>query len=72
MVFKATEGRGDPAPVTHVPWIFVDDLDAHFDRASAAGAKIVEPVDQHGYRAYQAEDLEGHRWTFAQARPTMR
>jgi hypothetical protein len=26
---------------------------------------------QHGYRAYEAEDLEGYRWTFAQARPTM-
>ena len=72
MVFKAANGRSEPAPVTHVPWVFVDDLDAHFARASAAGAKIVEPVRQHGYRAYQAEDLEGHRWTFAQARPTMR
>jgi len=72
MVFRAGDARGDPAPVTHVPWIFVDDLDAHFDRASAAGAKIVEPIHQHGYRAYQAEDLEGHRWTFVQARPTMR
>jgi uncharacterized glyoxalase superfamily protein PhnB len=55
-----------------VPWIFVDDLDAHFATASAAGAKIIEPIRQHGYRAYEAEDLEGHRWTFAQARPTMR
>jgi uncharacterized glyoxalase superfamily protein PhnB len=64
--------RGEPAPVTHVPWIFVDDLDAHVARASAAGATIVEPIRQHGYRAYLAEDLEGHRWTFAQARPTMR
>jgi uncharacterized glyoxalase superfamily protein PhnB len=72
MVFKAAGDRGEPAPVTHVPWIFVDDLDAHFARASAAGAKIVEPIRQHGYRAYLAEDLEGHRWTFAQARPTMR
>lgn len=58
-------------PPTHVPWIFVDDLDAHFTRTDAAGARIVEPIHQHGYRAYVAEDLEGHRWTFAQARPTM-
>ncbi len=72
MVFKAENGRPESAPVTHVPWIFVDDLDAHIARASAAGAKIIEPIHQHGYRAYEAEDLEGHRWTFAQARPTMR
>jgi len=72
MVFKAEDGRPELAPVTHVPWIFVDDLNAHFARASAAGAKIIEPIHQHGYRAYQAEDVEGHRWIFAQARPTMR
>ena len=58
-------------PVTHVPWVFVDDLDAHFARAERPGATIVEPIHQHGYRAYVAEDLEGNRWTFAQARPTM-
>jgi hypothetical protein len=28
-------------------------------------------VHQHGYRANAAADLEGHHWTFAQARPTM-
>ena len=72
LVFKAENRAAGPVPVTHVPWIYVDDLDAHFARASAAGAKIVEPIHQHGYRAYQAEDLEGHRWTFIQARPTMR
>ncbi len=72
MVFKAEDAPLEPVPVTHMPWIFVDDLDAHFARATAAGAKIIEPIHQHGYRAYQAEDLEGHRWIFAQARPTMR
>ena len=72
MVFKAENGRPEPVPVTHVPWIYVDDLDAHFARATAAGAKIIEPIHQHGYRGYEAEDLEGHRWSFAQARPTMR
>jgi uncharacterized glyoxalase superfamily protein PhnB len=76
LVFKAESGTGEsgtgePVPVTHVPWIYVDDLDAHFAAATAAGAKIVEPISQHGFRAYLAEDLEGHRWTFVQARPTM-
>jgi hypothetical protein len=32
---------------------------------------IVSGIRQHGFRAYVADDPEGHRWTFAQARPTM-
>jgi uncharacterized glyoxalase superfamily protein PhnB len=72
MLFKRD---GDPLPpgcaVTHVPWVFVDDLDAHLARAEAGGAAIVEPISRHGYRAYTAADPEGHRWIFAQARPTM-
>jgi uncharacterized glyoxalase superfamily protein PhnB len=56
---------------THVPWVFVDDLDAHFARTKAADATIVEEIHQHGYRAYVADDVEGHRWTFAQANPRM-
>lgn len=59
------------APVTHMPWAYVDDLDGHFAHAKAAGATIVSEIEQQGYRAYTADDLGGHRWTFAQARPTM-
>jgi len=45
-----------------------DDVDAHCERARAAGARIIgEPSDQfYGDRVYQALDLEGHRWSFAQ------
>jgi uncharacterized glyoxalase superfamily protein PhnB len=63
--------RPKDAAATHSVWAYVDDVDAHFERAKAAGATIVSEVEQHGFRAYTAEDLEGHRWTFAQARPTM-
>jgi uncharacterized glyoxalase superfamily protein PhnB len=44
----------------------VDDADAHYERDRAAGAKILaEPADQpYGDRAYRAEDLEGHHWSF--------
>lgn len=65
------EGDRDRA-VTHVPWVYVDDLDEHFAHAKAEGATIVKEIHQQGYRAYEAEDLEGRHWTFAQARPTMR
>jgi uncharacterized glyoxalase superfamily protein PhnB len=48
--------------------VYVDDVDAHFEHARAAGAEIVnEPEDQfYGDRRYDAKDPEGHLWTFAQ------
>jgi uncharacterized glyoxalase superfamily protein PhnB len=52
--------------------VYVDDLDTHLARAEAGGAKIVHGIRETGFRAYTAEDLEGHRWTFAQARPRQR
>jgi uncharacterized glyoxalase superfamily protein PhnB len=54
-----------------VPWIidgvlvYVDDLDAHFTRAKAAGATILSEIEEGPPgRRYRAEDLEGHRWFF--------
>jgi uncharacterized glyoxalase superfamily protein PhnB len=45
-----------------------DGLDAHFERARAAGASILQaPADQYwGDRNYRCRDPEGHVWTFAQ------
>jgi uncharacterized glyoxalase superfamily protein PhnB len=45
----------------------VDDVDAHWRQARAAGAIVLgEPVDQaYGDRNYRAVDPEGHRWIFA-------
>ena len=71
LLFPLEGERAQDAPVAHMPWAYVDDLDAHFAHTRDAGARIVSEIQQHGYRAYVAEDLEGHRWTFAQARPTM-
>lgn len=56
------------------PWVIdghfveVNDVDAHYDRAVAAGATILHGVEEpgYGYRVYSAEDLEGHRWMFGQ------
>ena len=47
---------------------YVEDVDAHFEAARSAGATILaEPTDQeYGDRRYDAEDLEGIRWSFAQ------
>ena len=43
-------------------------LDAHCERARAAGARIVaEPEDQfYGARVYRCLDPEGHVWNFSQ------
>jgi uncharacterized glyoxalase superfamily protein PhnB len=45
------------------------DVDAHCERARAAGAEILtEPQDQfYGARTYRCRDPEGHQWTIAQA-----
>ena len=53
--------------VTQSLYVFVDDVDKHFDHAKASGAKIIdEPEDQfYGDRRYTTEDLEGHQWFFA-------
>jgi uncharacterized glyoxalase superfamily protein PhnB len=49
-------------------YVYVADVDAHFARARAAGATIVdEPEDQeYGDRRYHALDPERHAWYFAQ------
>jgi uncharacterized glyoxalase superfamily protein PhnB len=52
--------------VTMSVYAIVDDVDAHYARARAAGATIMrEPVTQdYGGRDYTAKDPEGHLWTF--------
>jgi uncharacterized glyoxalase superfamily protein PhnB len=48
--------------------VTVDDIDAHFKRAKAEGARILSELEDNpgiGQRQYRAEDIEGHRWMFA-------
>jgi len=67
------DGDGAGAVRTHIPWVYVDNLEAHFANAEATGATIVEEIHPYpGSSVYVADDLEGNRWTFSQARPTMR
>lgn len=70
-VFPLDDGR--QGPQTHLPWIYVDDLDAHYAQAKGAGAVIVEePHPFPGDLVYVAADPEGNHWRFSQARPTQR
>ena len=55
------------------PWVVdgvyveVDDVDAHYERAKAAGATIIRELEDLPFgRLYSAADLEGHRWMFMQ------
>ena len=70
MLNSARPGRASPAQVGHGTQsltVFVEDVDAHFERAKSAGAKIVEDLHEtpYGERQYGVEDLEGHHWLFA-------
>ena len=63
--YKSPKRLGQTTVGIHV---YVDDVDAHFERAKASGAEISEePTDQeYGDRRYTALDPEGHYWYFAQ------
>jgi PhnB protein len=59
-----------------VPWVvdgvlvYVDDVEAHFDRAAREGATLLSHIERgpNGNHLYRSEDVEGHRWMFMQRR----
>ena len=59
------KGSGSPSQLLSV---YVDDVDAHYARARAEGARICAELEDkfYGDRVYEANDLEGHRWSFHQ------
>lgn len=69
IILWGLEAGGAVSASDHLPWVYVDDLDAHLARAEAAGATIVSPIVHHGFRSYTAADCEGRQWVFAQAPP---
>ena len=52
-------------------YLVVTDVDAHFERARAAGADIVYPPEdtEFGTRRYRCRDPEGHEWSFGTYQP---
>jgi uncharacterized glyoxalase superfamily protein PhnB len=64
-------GQGDPS--SHGVYVAVEDADAHYGRAKAAGAEITREIEDtdYGSREYTARDLEGHEWSFGTYRPTV-
>jgi uncharacterized glyoxalase superfamily protein PhnB len=49
----------------------VEDVDAHYRRAKAAGAEIARELadTSYGAREYSVRDLEGNLWSFGTYRP---
>jgi uncharacterized glyoxalase superfamily protein PhnB len=56
---------------TQCACVIVDDADAHYARAKAAGAAIVDELAQQDYggNAYSCRDPEGHLWWFGSYDP---
>jgi len=66
---RPDEGMASPQAVgaaTQALYVYVEDLDAHYERARAAGAQIVSPPEgtDFGSREYHVRDVEGHLWAF--------
>jgi uncharacterized glyoxalase superfamily protein PhnB len=51
---------------TQSPYVIVEDADAIYARAKAAGAQILLDIKDEGYggRGFSCRDLEGHIWNF--------
>ena len=70
MVRGTREGEATPAQIgaaTQSLTVFVDDVDAHYQRAKSEGAKIAEELHEteYGERQYGVVDLDGHHWLFS-------
>ncbi len=68
MIMLGTSPDGTPPtdPKALTIYVAVDDTDAAYERAKAAGATILEsPVDRdYGSREFRCADPEGHSWSF--------
>lgn len=64
-IMAGDERAGSKAtpPGVSVIYVVVDDADAAYERAKAAGADVTEPVDQdYGSRDVAVTDPDGNRW----------
>lgn len=65
------EDPGNPWAAQDGLYVVVDDVEAHYQRAKAAGAEILRPLadTDYGAKEYSARDLEGRLWSFGTYRP---
>lgn len=70
MVSTVRPGRATPIEAgcrTQALTIFVEDVESRFDRVRAAGATVIEELNEtvYGELQFVVEDLEGHQWIFS-------
>ena len=65
------EHKGDEPITAQSIYIAISDVDAHHDRAKAAGAEIIRELHDtdYGSRDYAAKDQAGHTWHFGTYQP---
>lgn len=71
VIVADTSGEQEPPQhgrVTHVLKVRVEDVQARFELARAAGARVLEPPTEQVYGELECtvEDLAGHRWQFSE------
>ncbi|MEZ5648377.1 MAG: hypothetical protein R3E60_05460 [Alphaproteobacteria bacterium] len=56
---------------TQTIYMIVENVDAHYARTKAAGAKILIDIkdEDYGGRGYSCFDIEGHVWSFGTYNP---
>jgi uncharacterized glyoxalase superfamily protein PhnB len=71
MLGSEREDPGNPWAAEVGIYVAVNDVDAHYARARAAGAEIVRPLQDtdYGAREYSVRDCEGRLWSFGTYRP---
>ena len=70
MVKQAKLNESSPAQLgygTQSLTVFVEDVEAHFQRTKSSGARIVEDLHETEYGEFQygVVDLDGHHWLFS-------
>lgn len=70
MLKRARQDSGTPAQLgcfTQSLTVFVEDVDAHYQRTKSADARIGEDLHEtiYGERQYGVEDFAGHHWLFS-------
>jgi uncharacterized glyoxalase superfamily protein PhnB len=62
---RGMRSPAEGATATMGVFVYLDDVDAHYLRACAAGAGIVHALKDEPYgRTYTVRDLDGHPWFF--------
>ncbi len=56
---------------TQAPYVVVEKIDAHYERALAAGAEMLIDIkdEEYGGRGYTCKDFEGYIWNFGSYNP---